>query len=98
MTHSPNVAVTTFHDDDAGWFRWLDSNPTGFFMQQAASGAGLMMHRSNCPHVDREEVWADGRVVRWTKRAKFCAVDQSELDLLAHQQTGLQARLCRHCF
>jgi hypothetical protein len=90
--------VITFHNDDAGWFDWLDSNPGGYFMQKSSSAAGMIIHRPNCPHIDREDIWSDGRMIRWTKRIKFCSVDTLKLDSLAQQETGLRARRCRDCF
>jgi hypothetical protein len=81
--------ITVFRDDDEAFFAWLSSNPEGFFLNPVrASPAGLMLHRTTCPHLKGN--WSG---VRATGSGKFCAAERKDLE-----QCSRDARLCADCF
>jgi hypothetical protein len=85
-------AVTCFRDDDAGFRRWREDNPDGFFLNTERNpGPGyLMLHRSGCPHFTRSPL-------HWTKDyIKFCAPGQANLEEWA--STLGDVRHCGTCF
>jgi TIR domain len=84
--------LTRFRDDDAGFRRWREDNPDGYFLNTEHNpGPGyLMLHRSGCPHFTRSPL-------HWTKDyIKFCAPDQASLEEWASTLGDL--RYCRTCF
>ena len=86
------ASVTCFRDDDAGFRRWREDNPDGFFLNTERNpGPGyLMLHRSGCPHFTRSPL-------HWTKDyIKFCAPDRASLEDWA--STLGDVRHCRTCF
>jgi hypothetical protein len=89
---TPPAAVTCFRDDDAGFRRWREDNPGGFFLNTERNpGPGyLMLHRSGCPHFTHSPL-------HWTKDyIKFCAPGQESLEEWA--STLGDVRHCRTCF
>ena len=86
------ASVTCFRDDDAGFRRWREDNPDGFFLNTERNpGPGyLMLHRSGCPHFTRSPL-------HWTRDyIKFCAPAQASLEEWA--STLGDVKHCRTCF
>jgi hypothetical protein len=86
------ASLTCFRDDDAGFRRWREDNPDGFFLNTERNpGPGyLMLHRSGCPHFTHSPL-------HWTKDyIKFCASDQASLEDWA--STLGEVKYCRTCF
>jgi hypothetical protein len=86
------ASVTCFRDDDAGFRRWREDNPDGFFLNtERTPGPGyLMLHRSGCPHFTRSPL-------HWTKDyIKFCAPGRVSLEGWA--STLGDVKHCRTCF
>jgi hypothetical protein len=86
------ASVTCFRDDDAGFRRWREDNPDGFFLNTERNpGPGyLMLHRSGCPHFTRSPL-------HWTKDyIKFCAPGRVSMEGWA--STLGDVKHCRTCF
>jgi hypothetical protein len=84
--------ILCFQDDDAGFRRWREDNPSGYFLNTERNpGPGyLMLHRAGCPHFTRSQL-------HWTKDyIKFCAPDQASLEEWA--STFGKVKHCRTCF
>jgi hypothetical protein len=86
------ASVTCFRDDDAGFRRWREDNPDGFFLNTERNpGHGyLILHCSGCPHFTRSPL-------HWTRDyIKFCAPAQASLEEWA--STLGDVKHCRTCF
>ena len=84
-----------FKDDDAGFFRWLDDQPDGYFINAGRNPKPdyLVLHRPSCPHFDRSPD------VNWTKNyIKICSTVRSDLEEWAVGEVGGDAMLCTNCF
>jgi hypothetical protein len=87
------ASITCFRDDDAGFLRWREDHPDGFFLntERTPRPSYLMMHGSGCPHFT-------GSPLHWTKDyIKFCSRDREALEAWATSTIG-DIKYCRSCF
>jgi hypothetical protein len=91
----PN-GMTSFTDDDAGFFGWLDSNPEGWFIntEREPNPNYLVLHRTGgCGH------FKGAHSGDWTHlNTKICSSDQTNLDKWAKETVRGEVTLCRDCF
>jgi hypothetical protein len=88
------TSITCFQDDDTGFLRWREANPSGYFLntERKPRAAYLMLHRSGCPHFT-------GSPLHWTKDyIKFCSPGRGNLETWAADTTGGDVTHCRTCF
>lgn len=95
FTTTPPKSVIVFENDDASFFRWLDTNSDdGYFLNSARHPKTyLTLHLASCGHI--------GRLPRYgyTKaRVKLCSLNRTDLERWARQETGTGPTLCRTCF
>ena len=84
-----------FKEDDSGFFRWLDDNPNGYFINAECNPKPnyLVLHRPSCLHFDRSPD------VHWTKNyIKICSTARSDLVEWAAGEVGGDVTLCTSCF
>jgi hypothetical protein len=56
-------SITSFQDDDRGFFAWLEGNPDGYFINSERNPGPryLVLHCSRCPH------FTGNVALHWTK-------------------------------
>jgi hypothetical protein len=87
--------ITSFRDDDGGFFAWLEGNPDGYVInsERNPKPTYLVLHRPSCPH------FKGGTELHWTKDyVKFCSPDRRDLEEWAAGTVGGEVTLCRTCF
>jgi hypothetical protein len=101
MREEPSMAaalppgITSFQDDDCGFFAWLEGNPDGYFINSERNpGPGyLVLHRASCSH------FTGNVALHWTKDyVKFCSPARRDLEEWAAGAVGGEATLCHTCF
>ena len=88
-------SLTVFHDDDEGFFEWIDANPEGYFINTERNPKPnyLVLHRPECPHFDRSSK------AHWTRDyIKICSLGRPELEEWAEETVKGEVTLCRTCF
>jgi hypothetical protein len=87
--------ITSFRDDDGGFFSWLEGHHDGYFINSERNPRPtyLVLHRPSCPN------FKDDRELHWTKDyVKFCSPHREDLEGWATGTVGGEVTLCRHCF
>lgn len=85
-----------FHDDDEGYLRWLDSNPTGFVVSCAVQPRTgfVVLHQTKCEAVSGEPPHGE----HWTSpRKKVCGETVTELENWSRNAVGARPQLCGSC-
>ena len=87
------ASIICFRDDDAGFLRWREDNPDGFFLntERKPRPGNITLHGSGCPHFT-------GSPLHWTKDyIKFCSSGPQALEAWATSAIG-DVKYCRTCF
>jgi hypothetical protein len=88
-------SIALFRDDDDGFFRWLERNQDGHFIncERSPRPTYLVLHQPQCPH------FKGGPNLHWTKDyVKLCSRSGSDLQDWAETSVGGEVTLCRTCF
>jgi hypothetical protein len=89
------VGLTSFTDDDSGFFDWLGNNPEGWFIntEREPNPNYLVLHRTNgCGHFK-------GHSGDWTRlNTKICSLNRDDLEKWAKETVGGEVTLCGDCF
>jgi hypothetical protein len=70
--------MQTFENDDEGYLKWVDANPTGFVInaeRRQYGEAPYMLHRANCTFITTRE----RTNYTTTTYKKICSLDKQEL-------------------
>jgi hypothetical protein len=87
--------ITSFRDNDQGFFDWLDRNPTGYFVKVSRSKSKpSYVHFSECSNYDRSAN------ASWTRTVKVCSNDLDVLERWARSMIDGDVKRCqsRSCF
>lgn len=84
--------MTTFHNDDKDYARWLEHHGEGYVVHLRPGGQPPMLHTARCHHLYPAEAYAG----RATTTPKVCDTDRERLQRWVAQQ-GYQLALCATC-
>jgi DNA-binding MarR family transcriptional regulator len=86
-----------FLNEDRAYQNWVTHHRLGFVLdgRRQPRGRGLTLHRAACPEVK----FSPAKRRRWTtgNRFKACALDRSELENWARDESGQPAEHCPLC-
>lgn len=94
------MVAAVFHDDDAGYVRWVAENPAGYILniQRGLSAGDARVHTAACRHVTRAiEASASGNRRLTITYIKVCSSYATELDEWSIQRVGVEIRRCPSC-
>lgn len=86
--------MTTFIDDDEGYFYWLAHHPEGFVLNtlRNPTASYLRLHRATCQHIQRR---AERRLT--AEYIKICSDDKGDLAAWALAKVRGTLDPCRSC-
>ena len=85
-----------FKDDDGGYVRWVQENPSGFVVNTSRnpSASYLVLHRATCHTITGTRTAGP----RWTADyIKVCSLHRMELQVWAQQKVGGMLTPCPFC-
>jgi hypothetical protein len=94
MSAGSPPGILLYQDDDRGFFRWLEGNPDGYFINSERNPrpAYLVLHRSGCPH------FTGNTALQWTKDyVKHCSSHRTDLEQWASSAVGGKVIPCATC-
>lgn len=97
IPHGKDKIMMEFVDDEEGYLKWLQENPSGFVVNcdRTPNSEYLILHRANCGtimHATRGPGnWTTGDYI------KVCSLKVSELNEWAEKEIGGQPEPCQRC-
>ncbi|HEV7126423.1 MAG TPA: toll/interleukin-1 receptor domain-containing protein [Ktedonobacterales bacterium] len=87
-----------FLDDDAGFFWWIEHNPTGYVLNPDPSSGSSLVHRATCGTMSRKanQIHPDAHVMTHA-HPKICSLHVPELVGWAGEQTMIVPQPCLSC-